>query len=156
MVNTHVILRRHQQGQALLVFFLALAVPSRVHMAEQLPHFAMRVTVAQEGMVIQEDGLVVNDDIQLKCDLLEAFKHFGSQVIDVVVTHNQHNPSVELVKETVPHFCSAKGEVAQVEHQVILADYTVPVLDERLVHLFNIAEGTIAVAQDGCVAEVGV
>ena len=75
-------------------------------------------------------------------------------MIDVVVTHNQHNPSVELVKEAVPHFSTAKSEVSQVEHQVILADDTVPVLDERLVHLFNIAEGTIAVAQDGCVAEV--
>lgn len=127
-----------------------------MHMAEQLPHFAMRVTVAQEGMVIEEDGLIINDDVQLKCDLLEAFKHFGSQVIDVVVAHNQHNPSVELVKETVPHFSSAESEIAQVEHQVILADHTVPVLNERLVHLFNVTEGTIAVAQDGCVSEVGI
>ena len=140
----------------MLVLFLTLAVPSRVHMAEQLPHFAMSVTVAQEGMVIEEDGLIVNDDVQLKCDLLEAFKHFGSQVIDVVVAHNQHNSTVELVKEAVPHFSTAKSEVSQVEHQVILADDTVPVLDERLVHLFNIAEGTVAVAQDGSVVEVGV
>ena len=127
-----------------------------MHMAEQLPHVAMGVAIAQEGMVVEEDGLVVNDDVQFKCDMLEAFKHFGTQVIDVVVAHNQHNPSVEMVKEAVPHFSSAKSEVTQVGNQVILADHTVPILDKRLVHLFNIAEGTIAVTQDGCVAEVGV
>lgn len=149
-------MRRHQQGQPLLVLLLALAIPSRVHMAEQLPHVAMGVAIAQEGMVVEEDGLVVNDDVQFKCDMLKAFKHLGTQVIDVVVAHNQNNPSVELVKEAVPHFCSSEGEVAQVEDQVILADDTIPVLDERLVHLFNIAEGTIAVTQDGCVAEVSV
>ena len=107
-------------------------------------------------MVIEEHGLVIDNDVHFKRDMLKAVHHLGTQVGDVVITHDQHNPPVELVKNLIPCGCVAKDEVAQVEHQVILANYTVPVANQRLVHLFDTFEGTVAVAQDACVIEMGV
>ena len=123
-------------------------VITSVDVTEQLPHVIVRTSIAQEGMVVEDNFLFLYLKIHLKCDLLEASNDGIAHVLDVVVADDQVDFAVQLVQYFVPLCCTSEGEIPQVEHLIILADYAVPVLDQRFVHLLDISKGTIAVPND--------
>ena len=88
--------------------------------------------------------------------MLEVFRVILPQVLDVVIAGNKVYFPVQPVQYVYPFGRTAQTEITQVEHDILRADYAVPVGNNRFIHVRHILEGPVTEPDDIGVVEVGV
>ena len=106
--------------------------------------------------MIENDSLFVNLNVHLKSDIFKSFHDRGSHILDVVVANDEGYPAIELVQDSVPCHNPAKGKIPQVEYHIVFPNHSVPVVNQRSIHLYNVLEWAIAELNDVCMAEMSV
>ena len=121
------------------------AVFPGVDVTEQLPDVAFVSAVkAQKREVVQPDSLFAYFYVHLHCYKLKPVREALTEVFQVMIAEYQVDLSVQAVKNLGPFGGSSQTKIAQVEYGVIGLNYSVPVLNQRLVHLIYVLEGAVA------------
>ena len=94
------------------------------------------------------------DDRHLLRDVLKPVDVPRSHVLEVMVPEDKDDAPMQPVKEVVPFGRSSVTEIAKMEHQGVLLDSFVPVLDKRLIHFIHVFERTAAKTDDVGMPEV--
>lgn len=119
-----------------------------MHVSEQLPHVPVSTSIAEERTVIQVDFLLVDLYVHLHdCQ----FKSAGVPLPDifhVMITENKIDFPIQSVKNLGTFMGSSQAKIPQMEHDIILTNYPVPVFDQRFIHIFYIFEWPFAKAND--------
>lgn len=106
--------------------------------------------------MIQINLLFIHLDIHLHRYLLEVFRVILPQVLDVVVAGNKVYFPVQPVQYVYPFGRTAQTEITQVEHDILRTDHSIPIGNNRFIHVRHILEGSVAEPDDIAVVEVGV
>lgn len=106
--------------------------------------------------MIQINLLFIHLDIHLHCYLLEVFRVILPQVLDVVVAGNKVYFPVQPVQYVYPFGRTAKTEITQMEHDILRTDYSIPIGNNRFIHVRYILEWPVAEPDNIGVVEVGV
>ena len=88
--------------------------------------------------------------------MLEVSRVILPQVLDVVVAGNKVYFPVQPVQYVYPFGRTAQTEITQVEHDILRTDHSVPVGNNRFIHVRYILERPVAEPDDIGVVEVGV
>lgn len=129
---------------------------SGMNVAKQLPNVLITAFEAEERIVVQIDALLAHLDMHLHSYMLESAHEALTDVLKVVVTHDEIYLAVQTVKKPGPLGSSAKAEVSQMKDDVILTDKFIPISYNSLIHFINVLEWTLAVAYNIGMVEVGV
>lgn len=128
-----------------------------VNVSEQLPDIILVPSLkTQVGIVTEVDFLFPNLYTHCHCNVFKAFDKALPDVFEIVITENQINPAVELIKNLIPLFCASKAKVSKVEHSIVFTDNTIPVVYHRLVHLISAFERTLTILDDIGMIEMGI
>ena len=128
-----------------------------MHMSKQLPYISLVSSLKTEKWTVAEvDFLFPYLNTHLHGHMLKAIDKSLTYILQVVVTKNQVYPSIKPIEHLGPFGCTSKTEISEMKYDVIIADRSVPVGYQCLVHLCRILERTLAVADYICVIEVGV
>ena len=127
-----------------------------VDVPEELPDVAVRAAIAEEGVVVQDDGLPANADGHLLGDQLESAHIALAESLYVVVAQDEVLAAGEGAEDVVPKAGVAVCKVPEVEDDAVLRYGFLPATDELGIHLLRVSERAVAVADDALVAEVGV
>ena len=106
--------------------------------------------------MIQINLLFIHLDIHLHRYLLEVFRVILPQVLDVVVAGNKVYFPVQPVQYVYPFGGTAQTEIAQVEHDILRTDYSIPISNNRFIHVRHILEWPVAEPDDIGMVEMGV
>ena len=106
--------------------------------------------------MVEAYRLFLNFDIHLHSNALKSAQYGWAHIPQIVVAHYEVYLAVQSVKNVVPAGSTSKGKISQVEYNVVLADHTIPVANQCLVHLLNIGKWTLTIIQDVDVVEVRV
>ena len=106
--------------------------------------------------MIEINLLFIHLDIHLHRYLLEVFRVILPQVLDVVVAVNKVYFPVQSVQYVYPFGRTAQTEITQVEHDILRTDYSIPISNNRFIHVRHIFEWPVAEPDDIGVVEVGV
>ena len=88
--------------------------------------------------------------------MLKVFRIILPQVLDVVVAGDKVYFPVQPVQYVYPFDRTAQTEITQVEHDILRTDHSVPIGNNRLIHVRYILERPVAEPDDIGVVEVGV
>lgn len=105
--------------------------------------------------MIQINLLLVDLDIHLHRYLLEVFRVILPQVLDVVVAGNKVYSPVQPVQYVYPFGRTTQTEIAQMEYDILRTDHSVPIGNNRFIHVRHILERSVAEPDDIGVVEVG-
>ena len=100
------------------------------------------------------DLLPVDDDRDLLRDVLKPVDIPRPHVLEVMVPEDKDDAPMQPVKEVVPFGRSSVTEITKMEHQGVLRDSLVPVLDKHLIHFIHVFERTAAKTDDVGMPEV--
>lgn len=106
--------------------------------------------------MIQINLLFIHLDIHLHCYQLEVFRVILPQVLNVVIAEDKVYFPVQSVQYVYPFGRTAKTEIAQMEHDILRTYHSVPIGNNRFIHVRHILEGSVAEPDDIGVVEVGV
>ena len=88
--------------------------------------------------------------------MLEVFRVILPQVLDIVVAGNKVYFPVQPVQYVYPFGRTAQTKITQVEHDILRTDYSIPVGNNRFIHVRYILEWPVAEPDDIGMVEVGV
>lgn len=77
--------------------------------------------------MIQIYPLLADFYVHLHCYMLKSVNVTLAYILQIMVAHNQIYLSVQPVKDFTPFGRTAKTEITQVKHDIILPDYVVPI-----------------------------
>ena len=100
--------------------------------------------------------LLPNLDVHLHCDMLKSAIISLSQILDIVVSDNQIYLAVEPIKDICPLCGSTQTKVAEMKHNIVRADYAIPVGYECFVHNLHILKWSTTEVDNIGVVEVSV
>ena len=76
--------------------------------------------------------------------MLEVFRVILPQVLDIVVAGNKVYFPVQPVQYVYPFGRTAQTKITQVEHDILRTDYSIPVGNNRFIHVRYILEWPVA------------
>ena len=88
--------------------------------------------------------------------MLEVFCVILPQVLDVVVAGNKVYFPVQPVQYVYPFGRTAQTKITQVEHDILRTNYSIPISNNRFIHVRHILEWPVAEPDDIGMVEVGV
>ena len=88
--------------------------------------------------------------------MLKVFRIILPQVLDVVVAGDKVYFPVQPVQYVYPLDRTPQTEITQVEHDILRTDHSVPIGNNRLIHVRYIFEWPVAGPDDIGMVEVGV
>ena len=88
--------------------------------------------------------------------MLKVFRIILPQDLDVVVAGDKVFFHVQPVQYVYPFGRTAQTKITQVEHDILRTDYSIPISNNRFIHVRHILEGPVAEPDDIGVVEVGV
>ena len=91
--------------------------------------------------MIQIYPLLADFYVHLHCYMLKSVNVTLAYILQIMVAHNQIYLSVQPVKDFTPFGRTAKTEIAQVKHDIILPDYVVPIGNYSFIHHFHDKNG---------------
>lgn len=100
--------------------------------------------------------MIVNRHLIVHRYLLEVFRVILPQVLDVVVAGNKVYFPVQPVQYVYPFGRTAQTEITQVEHDILRTDHSIPIGNNRFIHVRHILEWPVAEPDYIGVVEVGV
>ena len=106
--------------------------------------------------MIQIDLLLIYLNIHLHHNLFKVFPIVLSQVLYVMIASNKIDFSVQPAQYIYPFGRTAQTKIAQVKHDIIRSNYSVPVGNNRFIHMGHIFERPVAKPDDVGMVEVGV
>ena len=127
---------------------------SGMYMAEQLPHPPVGSSIAEEGVVIQDDGLSAHTDGHLLGNMGEAPHETLFDLLEIMVPEDEIDLAVKLAEDIVPLPGAGEGEVPEVEDHPVRRNRLVPAAHQLTVHLLDVLEGTGTKLQDVLVIKV--
>ena len=83
-------------------------------------------------------------DVTLHHHFFEAVDESLAEILQIMIANNQMDLSIQAVEHLCPFCCTTKAKVSKVKYVIVHTDNAIPVRYHRLVHLFNVLEGTIA------------
>ena len=111
---------------------------------EQLPDILVTAFKTKERIVTEVYSLLADFDVHLHSHMLKAADESLSNVLQIVVAHDQIYLAIQTFEYLCPFSCAAQAEIAQVENCIIFTYHAVPVCYHHLVHLLYVLEWTIA------------
>ena len=115
---------------------------------EQLPDILVAAFKTKERIVTEVYSLLADFDVHLHSHMLKAADESLSNVLQIVVTHDQINFAIQTVEYLCPFCRTSQAEIAQVENRIIFTYHAVPICYHHLVHLLYVLERTIAKPDD--------
>ena len=115
---------------------------------EQLPDILVTAFKTKERIVTEVYSLLAHFDVHLHGNMFKATDESLSNILQIVVTHNQIDFAIQTVKYLCPFCRTTQAEIAQVENGVIFTYRIVPIRYHHLVHLLYVLERTIAKPND--------
>lgn len=106
--------------------------------------------------MVQVYPLLANLYVHLHCHVLEPAYEALAYILQIVITHNQIYLSVQPVKDFTPFGRTAKTEITQVKHDIILSDCIIPIGNYSFIHHFHILERPVAETYDIQGLKIGV
>ena len=94
--------------------------------------------------------------VHLHCHMFKSVNVTLAYILQIVITHNQIYLSVQSVKDFTPFGRTAKTEIAQVKHDIILPDYVVPIGYDSFIHHLYIPERSVTETYDILMIKMGV
>lgn len=88
--------------------------------------------------------------------MLEVFHIILPQVLDVVVACNKIDFPIQPIQYIYPFCRTSQTEIAQVKHDIIRTNHSIPVRNNRFIHVRHILERPAAELDNVRVVEVGV
>ena len=121
---------------------------------EQLPDILVAAFKTKERIVTEVYSLLADFDVHLHSHMLKAADESLSNVLQIVVTHDQIYLAIQTVEYLCPFCRTTQAEIAQVENRIIFTYHAVPIRYHHLVHLLYVLERTIAKPDDVRMIEV--
>ena len=123
-----------------------------VDMSEEIAigHVAVEVEglMGEQPEGFKEDGTVI--------DLFKAAVTVPLGAAGVVVAHDQTDMSLESGEDLSGFFLAVEGEIPQQIDGILRGNSFIPAADEFLIHLFSRGKGTVLIANDIGMAEMGI
>jgi len=155
VVHAHVVLQREEHIEA-RVIQTGVRGWAAMDVAEELPDIPVGAAVAEEGVVVEDDGLSAHADGHLLGDEFEAAHEALTDALHVMVAQDEVLAAGEGAEDVVPEPGAAEREIPQVEHDAVFRHRIPPAADELRIHFLHIAERSVAEANDILVPEMRV
>ena len=155
VVNAYIVLEREEHPETRMVQ-TGVAPGPAVNVPEELPDIPVRASVAEEGVVVQNDSLTAHADGHLLGDVLEAPHVALTEAFHVVVAQYKVFAAGEGAEDVVPEARTAVSEVPKVKDSAVFGYGCPPAADELGIHLLCVPKRPVAEADDVFMAEVGV
>ena len=100
--------------------------------------------------------LLSNLDMHLHCDMFKVAIISLPQILDVVVANNQINLTIKPIQDIGPLCGATQTKIAEMKHNIVRADYAIPVGYESFVHNLHILKWPTTEVDNIGVVEVSV
>lgn len=106
--------------------------------------------------MIQIYPLLADFYVHLHCYMLKSVNVALAYILQIMVAHNQIYLSVQPVKNFSPFVRTAKTEITQVKHDIILSDCIIPIGYDSFIHHLHILERSVTETNDIPMIKMGV